>query len=302
MRVSNAASMKSVDEVPIDKMGLRHYFVNYEKYIGPLRMQPLRLLELGIAHGDSLRHWESWLPNAKITGLDIKPCEARFESGRVRCYVGEQRLAFDGTGIDQVEFLLSANPGEPLRPLAPALATVALIVIPLLYIGYGRSVLHMPTQGPVFEQIARVLDIQPNAQNGFYDSAGRITGAYADIGHLTTRADIDAGNLIVDMIRALPEGVPVLSEEAAFPLAAGRDVVTNPVVLMILSWVGVFEGQELIAMIEERAFGLVILRAQFYPAGVLEAIGDHYEHQQEIRMNGFDYIILEPRQRTVPSD
>ena len=34
------------------------------------------------------------------------------------CYVGEQRLAFDGTGIDQVEFLLSANPGEPRRPLA----------------------------------------------------------------------------------------------------------------------------------------------------------------------------------------
>lgn len=34
------------------------------------------------------------------------------------CYVGEQRLAFDSTGIDHVEFMLSANPGEPLRPLA----------------------------------------------------------------------------------------------------------------------------------------------------------------------------------------
>jgi DNA repair protein RecN (Recombination protein N) len=34
------------------------------------------------------------------------------------CYVGDQRLAFDETGIDNVEFLLSANPGEPLRPLA----------------------------------------------------------------------------------------------------------------------------------------------------------------------------------------
>lgn len=34
------------------------------------------------------------------------------------CYVGEQRLAFDGNGIDQVEFMMSANPGEPLRPLA----------------------------------------------------------------------------------------------------------------------------------------------------------------------------------------
>lgn len=38
------------------------------------------------------------------------------------CYVTldgeERRLAFDQTGIDQVEFLISANPGEPLKPLA----------------------------------------------------------------------------------------------------------------------------------------------------------------------------------------
>lgn len=38
------------------------------------------------------------------------------------CYVNvdgiEQQLAFDQTGIDQVEFLISANPGEPLKPLA----------------------------------------------------------------------------------------------------------------------------------------------------------------------------------------
>ena len=34
------------------------------------------------------------------------------------CFVGDKRMAFDGTGIDQVEFMMSANPGEPLRPLA----------------------------------------------------------------------------------------------------------------------------------------------------------------------------------------
>jgi len=33
-------------------------------------------------------------------------------------YVGERRLAFDATGVDRIEFLMSANPGEPLRPLA----------------------------------------------------------------------------------------------------------------------------------------------------------------------------------------
>jgi len=32
-------------------------------------------------------------------------------------YVGGERLAFDATGVDRVEFMLSANPGEPLRPL-----------------------------------------------------------------------------------------------------------------------------------------------------------------------------------------
>lgn len=33
-------------------------------------------------------------------------------------WVGGERFAFDATGIDQVEFLVTANPGEPLRPLA----------------------------------------------------------------------------------------------------------------------------------------------------------------------------------------
>jgi DNA repair protein RecN (Recombination protein N) len=33
------------------------------------------------------------------------------------CFVAGRRLAFDATGIDRVQFLVSANPGEPLRPL-----------------------------------------------------------------------------------------------------------------------------------------------------------------------------------------
>lgn len=31
---------------------------------------------------------------------------------------GEERYAFDGRGVDRVEFLISPNPGEPLKPLA----------------------------------------------------------------------------------------------------------------------------------------------------------------------------------------
>lgn len=55
---------------------------------------------------------------------DLKMVSARFEveitqSEDVRgAFAGGRRLAFSDTGLDTVEFLLSANPGEPLRPLA----------------------------------------------------------------------------------------------------------------------------------------------------------------------------------------
>jgi hypothetical protein len=150
----------------------------------------------------------------------------------------------------------------------------------------------MPTDGPVFGPLAQTLGITPNALNNFYDSAGRITGGYADIGHLTSEQDIAAGWQIVERVRAA-DG-PVLSEEAAFNLLAGKEVVTNPTQLLNLAANGLFDDTELVAMLDDRAFGLVILRAQFYPESVLKAIVRNYEHAETIHMNGFDYILMEP--------
>jgi DNA repair protein RecN (Recombination protein N) len=54
---------------------------------------------------------------------DLRMQDALFEVEIARhedpegCYLGNQRLAFNELGIDAVEFLMSANPGEPLRPL-----------------------------------------------------------------------------------------------------------------------------------------------------------------------------------------
>lgn len=182
---------------------------------------------------------------------------------------------------------------RPFRPLAPALSAAALVVIPLIYIGYGRAVLHLPTEGAVFSQIADVLDVQPNALNGFYDSAGRIAGGYADIGHLTTQTDVENGWRIVELVRSTDN--PVLSEEAAFNLLAGKEVITNPTQLLNLANNGMFDSSALIEMIENQAFGLVIMRAQFYPVDVLQAIARHYEQTDTIPMNGFNYLILQPR-------
>lgn len=55
---------------------------------------------------------------------DLKMAGARFsvdfetETAADGAYVGQERLAFDQTGFDQVQFLMSANPGEPLKPMA----------------------------------------------------------------------------------------------------------------------------------------------------------------------------------------
>lgn len=55
---------------------------------------------------------------------DLRMPAARFEvhitqqEDATGCYVGEQRFAFDLTGIDEVEFMLATNFGEPLKPLA----------------------------------------------------------------------------------------------------------------------------------------------------------------------------------------
>ena len=62
------------------------------------------------------------------------------------------------------------------------------------------------------------------------------------------------------------------------------------------TWRGIFDGGQLIEMIERGEFGIVILRAHFYPPPVLAAIGGHYEHAHTIHMNGFDYSILYPKE------
>ncbi|HVU12546.1 MAG TPA: DNA repair protein RecN [Phototrophicaceae bacterium] len=55
---------------------------------------------------------------------DLRMARAQFEVAIEQhddpngAYVGSRRLAFNETGIDHVEFMMSANPGEPLRPLA----------------------------------------------------------------------------------------------------------------------------------------------------------------------------------------
>jgi 4-amino-4-deoxy-L-arabinose transferase-like glycosyltransferase len=174
------------------------------------------------------------------------------------------------------------------------LRNIGILFIPLLFLGYGISTFKMPTDGMFFGRIAAILRIEPNILGRHFDSAGYTVGGYANIGHFVTEADKAAGDYIVAQIRQT--AAPVMSEEAGFSLAAGREVITNPTQLRNLWLAGLWEGSALLSMIEQREFGLIILRAQFYPVPVLEMLGQQYHITEAVSMNGFEYLLLRPNE------
>jgi DNA repair protein RecN (Recombination protein N) len=99
-----------------------------EEHLADLREQEDRLLhQIGTLAGqlsEIRRLAGQRLTQAIVKELDdLKMQGARFEVQIVHeddpegCYAGERRLAFNGTGLDQIEFYMAANVGEPLRPL-----------------------------------------------------------------------------------------------------------------------------------------------------------------------------------------
>lgn len=168
----------------------------------------------------------------------------------------------------------------------PAIA----LAIPLLLLFQTTRMVHLPTEGPIWGPVARILGVAGQsayADYPYYDAVG-----YSQVGHLMLPRDYESGARIMDYVHSTD--LPVLSEEAAFTMLAGKPTVTNPTQLLNLYNNGLLDTSELETMIRDQAFGLVIMRAQFYPPPVLAAIGESYGLVEHIPMNGFNYIIMKP--------
>ena len=173
------------------------------------------------------------------------------------------------------------------------LRSVVALVIPLLYLIQAPLMLHLPTSGPVFGPLARVLGVDDDLIEGhcvtfqYHDAMG-----YTQLGHLLTEEDYAAGDEILNYVRTA-DG-PVFSEEAMFSLLVGEPVVTNPTQLYNLYNNDLLDTTEIVERINRQEFGLVIFRAQFYPQPVLDAIGQNYQPVEHVCMNGFYYHLLWP--------
>ena len=67
-----------------DKCSMIHnYLGKYEFFLQCFRNQSLRLLELGIFQGASLRMWQEYFPHAEIFGVDIREGCSQYEDERI---------------------------------------------------------------------------------------------------------------------------------------------------------------------------------------------------------------------------
>lgn len=72
---ARATLTELADHFKTDKGSIKHRYTGiYEMYFGPLRNKPgLKLLEIGVACGSSLKTWARYFSNAEIIGADIRP-------------------------------------------------------------------------------------------------------------------------------------------------------------------------------------------------------------------------------------
>lgn len=70
--------MKSLHELGLehgtDKASVHRYLDFYERWLGKWRNEPVRVLEMGVLGGNSLRMWDEYFPNpeARIYGLELE--------------------------------------------------------------------------------------------------------------------------------------------------------------------------------------------------------------------------------------
>ncbi|MBI3316625.1 MAG: class I SAM-dependent methyltransferase [Candidatus Omnitrophica bacterium] len=84
-----------LDELAIkhgtDKSSLHHNYTEpYFQIFQPLRQKKLKLVEIGVYNGSSLRMWEDFFPNAEIYGIDLDPKAMAHQKGRIKIALGDQ--------------------------------------------------------------------------------------------------------------------------------------------------------------------------------------------------------------------
>jgi SAM-dependent methyltransferase len=70
--------------------GGHDYLSFYGRFFEELRDRPIRLLEIGVFRGQSVKMWEEYFPQGQIIGVDIDSDARQYESERIRIEIADQ--------------------------------------------------------------------------------------------------------------------------------------------------------------------------------------------------------------------
>lgn len=98
-----ATFYKTDKEISHNVLGQGHRYCNfYDHHLSSMRFENLKILEIGIFDGGSLKMWEEYFPNSQIYGVDIDPNSNLINENRIRSYL------LDASDRDQVNKFIEA--------------------------------------------------------------------------------------------------------------------------------------------------------------------------------------------------
>ena len=144
----------SLDEIGLkhqtDKSSLTHNYLNfYELFFEPLRTTDIKILEIGVYHGASLKTWEEYFSKANIIGVDINTETKKYESNRTTIEIANQSNIEDLTKLSMLHgpFDIIIEDGShmwehqitSLRTLFPFLKPGGYYIVEDLHTNYGAN-------------------------------------------------------------------------------------------------------------------------------------------------------------------
>jgi hypothetical protein len=146
------------EEISLDSLGLsfgtdksswgHDYLRFYEDHFFAFRSKNIKLLEIGLAGGASLKVWENYFSNARIIGADINPDVKKYASQRVTIEIIDQSDISDliHIGVKHGPFDIIIDDGShmwdhqitTLKTLFPFLAMGGIYIVEDLQTSFGN--------------------------------------------------------------------------------------------------------------------------------------------------------------------
>lgn len=152
---SPANKYPSLDDIGVkhgtDKSSIHHnYLVFYERFLEKFRFETIKILEIGVFEGRSLRMWEEYFQFGRIVGADINPDFQKHKSDRISVELLDQSKDSDLMSIGHAHgnFDLIIDDGshiwehqiKTLKYLFPIVRSGGIYILEDIDTSYGKYI------------------------------------------------------------------------------------------------------------------------------------------------------------------